>query len=175
MVLKSPVWLPWPQAWYLQQHSLDRVIFQRHESWSYSLALYFSVAFHDHYKCQYWHKRNFIIFWLLLPLFQPHPSTFSLFLTIRGIHTELLKTRHFPDSFYPLALCTFLFVCNKLLTTFHCPLANCDSSFRVQYKWNHIISLRKPFQSFSVLVISLSYMLSCLPVCITIITFKALY
>ena len=143
--------------------------------WSCSLALFLSMAFHDQCKLHYCHKRHFIIFWPLLPLFQPHPSPLSSLHAICGTHTGLREIWHFPDSLYPPVLCTFLFVWNKLLTTFQCHLVDCDSSFRIQYKYNHIISPRKPFQSLSILAISLSYMLPCLPVCISIITFKPQY
>lgn len=152
----------WPQAWSLQPHTLTE--------W-FSKGKSHEVT-HLRFYCFQWHStitanvstsiRETSLSSDFYSLFSSLVSSFSLFLTIWGIHSELLKTRHFPDSFLPSCSVYFSFVCNKLLTTFHCHLANCDSSFRIQYKWNHIISLGKAF-NFPILVISLSYMLSCLP------------
>lgn len=71
---------------------------------------------------------------------------------------------------FPLVLCIFGFVCSKKLTTFHFRLVYCDASCRIQFKGNHVILLRKPFQSFFIWIIALSYMFPCHPVCIDFIT-----
>lgn len=97
----------------------------------------------------------------LIPLSSPF--------AICGTHTRLPEMWCFPDSLFPV-LCTFLFVWNKLLSTLHAHPASYDSSFRIWFKHNHVPSLRKPFQFLYILVTSLSYILSCYLLCISIIT-----
>lgn len=127
------------------------------------------MALHGQANLQHGHRRNIIISWSIISLFQLHPTLFTSWNMWYPYWTTWNVT--FSRLSLLSVLCTFL-LWNKFLTTFRAHPASCDSSFRIQFKCNHVSSLRNPFQVLSILVTSLSYLLSCQTLCISIITFK---